>query len=234
MSEKNESKCQIVSFSFLKLNPSWRGLSEQERTDQKREFQGALESWAGNEMRILSYSMLGMRADCDMLLWRICYSLDCLSSAHSDMMKTSMGAYLTMSHSLLAMTRKSQYLIGKEEDNPHAMRGYIRPGNHRYMVVYPYTKSRAWYQLPFEDRQRMVHEQMKLLTGMPEIHLHTMYSFGVDDQEFVIAIEADRPQDCVEAAMKLREIDNYNYVSVDSPKFMCLRTTIPDMLDRLG
>jgi len=185
-------------------------------------------------MRILSYSTMGLRADCDMLLWRICYSLDCLSSAHSDMMKTALGSYLTMTHSLLAMTRRSQYLIGHEENNPAPMRGYIRPGNHKYMMVYPYTKTHTWYQLPFEDRQRMIQEQMRLVDDLPGIHLHTMYSLGIDDQEFVIAVEADRPQDVIETAMKLREIDNYNYVAVDSPKFTCIRTTIPEMLERLG
>jgi chlorite dismutase len=169
-----------------------------------------------------------------MLLWRICYSLDCLSSAHSDMMKTSMGAYLSMTHSFLAMTRRSEYLIGHEDSNPAPLRGYIRPGNHKYMMVYPYSKTRTWYQLPFEDRQRMIQELMRLIDEVPGIHMHTMYSLGIDDQEFVIAVEADRPQDVIETAMKLREIDNYNYVAVDSPRFTCIRTSIPDMLERLG
>jgi chlorite dismutase len=234
MPDRVESRCQIVSFSFLKVNPSWRLLPVEERTEQKQEFQRALERWATNEMRILSYSTMGLRGDCDMLLWRICYSLDCLSSAHSDMMKTSMGAYLSMTHSFLAMTRRSEYLIGHEDSNPAPLRGYIRPGNHKYMMVYPYTKTRTWYQLPFEDRQRMIQELMRLIDEVPGIHMHTMYSLGIDDQEFVIAVEADRPQDVIETAMKLREIDNYNYVAVDSPRFTCIRTSIPDMLERLG
>lgn len=234
MPDKTESKCQIVSFSFLKVNPNWRQLPVEERSEQKREFQEALERWANNEMRILSYSTMGTRADSDMLLWRICYSLDCLSSAHSDMMRTAMGGYLTVSHSYLAMTRRSQYLIGKEADNPQSMHSYIRPGNHRYMIVYPYSKARSWYQLPFEDRQRMVHEQMKLVDQFPSMHMHTMYSFGLDDNEFLISAEADRLQDCIEMTMRLREVDNYNYVANDTPRFTCIRTTIPDMLERLG
>jgi len=149
------------------------------------------------------------------------------------MMKTAMGAYLSVAHSFLGMTRRSQYLIGNEDDNPKPLRSYIRPGNHKYMVVYPYTKTRTWYQLPFEDRQRMIQEQMKLLDELPNFHLHTMYSLGLDDQEFVIAAEADRPQDCIEMAMKVREIDNYNYVAVDTPRFTCIRASIPEMLERL-
>ena len=80
----------------------------------------------------------------------------------------------------------------------------------------------------------MIQELMRLIDEVPGIHMHTMYSLGIDDQEFVIAVEADRPQDVIETAMKLREIDNYNYVAVDSPRFTCIRTSIPDMLERLG
>ena len=93
MPDKVESRCQIVSFSFLKVNPAWRLLPIADRTEQKQEFQQALERWATNEMRILSYSTMGLRPDCDMMLWRICYSLDCLSSAHSDHDENTMGAY---------------------------------------------------------------------------------------------------------------------------------------------
>ena len=42
-------------------------------------------------MRVLTYSTVGLRGDCDFMLWRISYSLECLSNAQSDLMKTQLG-----------------------------------------------------------------------------------------------------------------------------------------------
>lgn len=232
--KSNPTRRQFVNFGFFKVSPEWRRLSLNERRDQKEEALRVLQRWNNEDMRILSYSNAGMRADTDFMLWRICYSLDCLSSAHTDFIKTQLGGYLQPAHWYLGTTRRSQYLIGHEQDNDLALRGYIKPGGTRYLVVYPFTKTREWYLRSFEDRQRIVQEQIKAAQEFSRIRMNTIYSFGLDDNEFVIALETDYPEDLVEMGMRLREVENSVFMSRDVPRLTCLKVTPEEMLDRIG
>src|SRR4051794_26552169 len=165
---KNQpTRRQIVNFAFLRVLPEWRRLPSAERHEHKQEALRVLQRWNCEDMRILTYSTAGMRADCDLMLWRICYSLDCLSTAHSDLMKTQLGSYLEETHSFIGMTKRSQYQVGSENHNDFSLRGYIKPGGTRYLIVYPFSKTREWYRRPFEDRQRIVHEQINVAQEFP-------------------------------------------------------------------
>ncbi len=233
-SKSSPSRRQFVNFAFFKIRPEWRRLPMNERRDHKDEISRVLHRWNNEDMRILTYSTAGLRADADLMLWRICYSLDCLSSSHTDLMKTHLGGYLDQTHSFLGMTKRSQYLIGHEQESNHAMRGYIKPGNTRYVVIYPFTKTREWYLRAFEDRQRIVNEQMKAAQEFHRIRMNTIYSFGLDDNEFVIALESDFPEDLLDMAMHLREVENSLFLQRDVPRLTCIRVTPEEMLERIG
>ena len=233
-SKSSESRRQVVNFTFFKVMPEWRRLPREERDRQRQEFLRTLERWHGDEMNILSYSLMGMRADADFMLWRICYSLDCLSAAHTDLMKTALGGYLQTNYSLLGMTKRSQYAIGSESDSRTGLAGVVKPGAHKYVSVFPFSKTREWYHMAFEERQRIVHEYTKTVGGYRGVRWHTVYSFGLDDYEFAMALECDNAQDLVDLVMHIRETDNSLYVMRDSPKYTCIRATPQDMLERIG
>lgn len=228
------SRRQIVNFAFFKVAPEWRRLPIAERREHKDEAARVLLRWDCEDMRVLSYTTAGLRGDCDFMLWRISYSLECLNTAHSDLMKTHLGGYLESTHSFLGMTRRSQYLIGHERDNPQALQGYIRAGGSKYLVVYPFSKTREWYLRPFEERQRVVQEQIKAAQEFPRVRMNTVYSIGVDDNEFVIALETDFLEDLVDMAMRLREVENSVHILRDLPRLTCMSMPIEQMLERVG
>lgn len=231
---KPSARRQFVNFAFFKVSPEWRRLPINERREHKEEAVRVLHRWNNEDMRILAYSNMGLRADTDFLLWRICYSLDCLSSAHSDFMKTRLGGYLETPHTYLGMTKRSQYLIGKEHDRDHALRDYINPGGTRYLTVYPFSKTREWYLRAFEDRQRIVTEQIKAAREFARIRMNTVYSFGLDDNEFVIGLESDHPEDILDMAMRLREVENSLFMLKDVPRITGIKVSPEEMLDRIG
>lgn len=231
---KPSARRQFVNFAFFKVNPEWRRLPISERRDHKEEAVRVLQRWNNEDMRLLTYSTAGLRADTDFMLWRICYSLDCLSSAHTDFIKTRLGGYIEPAHSFLGMTKLSQYVIGHENDNNLALRGYIKPGGTHYLAVYPFTKTREWYLRAFEDRQRIVQEQIKAAGEFTRIRMNTVYTLGLDDNEFVIALETDHPQDLVEMAMRLREVENSVFMLRDVPRLACINVTPEEMLERIG
>lgn len=232
--KQSSPRRQIVNFAFFKVLPEWRRLPIAERREHKDEAARVLQRWDCEEMRVLTYTTAGLRGDCDFMLWRISYSLECLNAAHSDFMKTQLGGYLDVTHSLLGMTRRSQYLIGHEKDDPQAFHSYIKPGGSKYLVVYPFSKTREWYLRPFEERQRVVHEQVRAAEEFRRVRLNTVYSIGVDDNEFVIALETDYLEDVVDMAMRLREVENSLHILKDIPRLTCMAAPTEQMLERLG
>ena len=69
----------------------------------------------------LTYSTVGLRGDCDMVLWRICYTPEDLNQMTAELMATPMGGYLQTAYSFLSMTKRSQYLIGHEHEGQHVL-----------------------------------------------------------------------------------------------------------------
>lgn len=229
-----EPRRQVVSFTFYKVLPEWRRLTAEKKAEHRLEFAAVIAKWrSSEEMKVLSYSLVGTRADTDMMLWRICYSLECLQKMQAELLSTPLGGYLTTPYSYLAMTKRSQYKIGQGHES-HVQGAFSRCGDHKYLQVHPFVKNRAWYQMPFEERQRIVGEYIRMSQEFPGIRLNTMYSFGIDDQEFVLALESERITDIVDGVMRLRESENAAYTLRDTPIFTCVQCTPDEMLERLG
>lgn len=234
MNAKESHRRQFVNFSFFKVAPEWRRLSLAEREEHRREFAEIITRWqVADTMRALTYSTVGVRADSDFMLWRICYSLDCLQEMASDLLRSRLGGYITLSRAMLGMTRHSQYAIGNEKSED-TLRGVVRPGGYRYLCVYPLVRTRSWYMLPFEERRRMVHELIKLSSDFPNTRLNVIYSFGLDEQDFIIVVETDSPDEYQDRMMQAKEIDISPYTERDQPRITCVRVSVEDMLERIG
>ncbi len=228
-------KRQTVAFTFFKVMPEWRRLPAGERQQHKQAFAEVLKRWnQPGRLLSLTYSTVGTRGDCDMCLWRICYSPDDLSEMTGELLATPLGGYLETPHSFLAMTKRSQYLIGHEHEGQHDSRGAIRPGGQKYIFIYPFWKTRSWYLLPLAERQRLMTEHIRVGHLYPRIKLNTTYSFGLDDQEFVVAFESNHPEDFLDLVQQLREAEISAYTLKDTPIFTCIRMSPEEMLDRLG
>jgi chlorite dismutase len=226
---------QMIGFTFLKVLPEWRRLPAEERAEHKRQFAEVLKRWnQPGRLLSLTYSTIGLRPDVDMVLWRICYSVDDLNQMTSELMATPLGGYLTTAYNYLSMTKRSQYLIGHEHEGQADSRGFLRPGGQKYIFIYPFWKTRAWYLLPIEERQRLMNEHIRVGHLYPRVKLNTTYSFGIDDQEFVVAFESNFPEDFLDLVQQLRETESSAYTLRDTPIFTCIRMTAEEMLERLG
>lgn len=224
-------KRQFVNFGFFKVRPSWRALSPAEQEKGKEEFIRVVRHFSG-EMTILPYTLVGVRGDCDFLLWRIGYRLEAFKEMQSALFSTAMGPYLETPYYYLSMTRRSIYLdpIHPEHDED---RTRIIPGKRKYLFVYPFIKTREWYALSKDQRQKMMEEHIAVGNRYPSVKLNTTYSYGLDDQEFVVAFETDKPEDFLDLVMELRESAGSRYTKLDTPTFTCIAAGIQDMLDSL-
>jgi chlorite dismutase len=67
----------------------------------------------------------------------------------------------------------------------------------------------------------------------PHINLNTSYSFGLDDQDFVVSFEADEPVDFLNLVQKLRETESSLYTQRDTPMFTARSMSIRRALNAL-
>ena len=225
---------QYVSFTFYKLDPVFRRLPKEERERGMKEFIDVLEEYDNSlDMILLCYSMVGLRGDVDILIWRICYSMEEFQKMTTRLLQTGLGAYLNTPYSYLSMTKRSMYMDfinpEHEEDRTH-----IIPGKAKYLFIYPFVKTREWYLLTQFTRQGIMDEHIYIGNKYPTVKLNTTYSFGIDDYEFVVAFESDCPDDFLDLVQELRETEGSRYVKEDTPIFTCVAMSIEDTIKSLG
>ena len=228
-----DDRRQYVNFAFYKVDPAWRRLPGEDRKHGKCQFLDVVKTYE-QDMLVIPYSLVGIRGDCDFMLWRIGYDLLKFQEMTAKLLATDLGKYLTTPYSLLAMTKRSTYVREHQHADQEGVRLRLTPGKFRYLFVYPFVKNKAWYRLTAAARQGMMNEHIEIGHKYPTVRLNTTYSFGLDDQEFVVAFESDKPADFVDLVMELRHSEATSYTLRDTPVFTCVHRELADALDFLG
>jgi len=228
-----EDRRQYVNFAFYKVDPVWRRLPAEERKKGKSEFVEVVKSYE-QDMLVVAYSLVGILGDCDFMLWRIGNDPLKLQEMSAQLLATELGKYLTTPYSYLSMTKRSVYVDKHTHQGQEGTRLRLVPGQFKYLFVYPFVKSKAWYRLTKHARQGMMDEHIEIGHKYPTVRLNTTYSFGLDDQEFVVAFESDKPEHFVDLVMELRHSEATSYTLRDTPTFTCIHRELAEVLDLLG
>ena len=224
---------QFVNFMFFRVDRAFRALPADVKADAKHEFAEILERYHG-PMIVLPYSTLGLKAGIDFMLWRIGFDIDPFQNMVADINKSVLGRYLEVPQSLLAMTKHSQYVEEHVHEGQEGRRLRIVPGKRPFLFVYPFVKTRDWYLLPMPERQRIMNEHIAIGHKYPRVKINTTYSFGLDDQDFVVAFESDTAEEFLDLVQELRETESSKYTVRDTPMYTCRRTTVAEILDAMG
>jgi len=225
---------QYIRYLFYKARPSWRLLGAEERAVARAELLAAIEPFVERLAVLRAYSTLSTRADCDFLLWSVSERLEDFQELQAAVLNTAMGAHLDTPYSYLAMTKRSQYVDRHEHADQEGRRTRIRPTGRRYLFVYPMVKKRPWYRLSLEERQRAMDEHIRVGHEFPRVKINTSYSFGLDDQEFVVAFETDYPSDFLDLVERLRGGEASAYTERETPIFTCVAGSIAEVVEMLG
>src|SRR5207237_1122883 len=219
-------------FTLYKLDPQWQLLPADKRQQGKQELLDIFEDYPQHSL-VRSYALYGLRSDCDLMLWQATYDIENLQGISSKMRRSVMGPYLRETHAFLSMTKRSVY-VGKNARGAHDPRLVITPEDKKYLFVYPFVKTRPWYALSLEERKRMMNEHIRVGLTFPSVSLNTTYSFGLDDQEFVVAFETDHISDFLDLVQQLRETEASSYTLRDTPMFTCVAQPLEDILEAIG
>ena len=214
-----------AKFTFFKLDPGWQRRDPSERAQDKREFLAACEDFA-QDRSLRAYSTVGTRGDTDLLILSQSPVLEDLHTFHVVLAQSGLARWATVPHSYLALTKRSPY--SESEARPE-----ICTSERKYLIVYPMDKKREWYGLPEDERRRIMADHIRVGRTYPEITINTAYSFGIDDQEFVVSFEADDPGMFLDLVQELRGTESSAYTLRDTPIFTCVAVSVARALDAL-
>ncbi|MFL5819377.1 MAG: chlorite dismutase family protein [Solirubrobacteraceae bacterium] len=214
----------VVKYTFLQVDPAWRRLPAEERGRHKREFAAACADFAEDHL-LRAFSLVGTRGDADLMLLSQAQNLERIHEFHVILGQSGLMKWCSIPHSFLAMTKESEY--------SNESRLEVRPAHGRYLFVYPFVKTREWYGLPGEERYRIMQEHIRIGREYPSVDLNTSYSFGLDDQEFVVAFETDEPADFLDLVQRLRTTQASRYTLRDTPTFTCVAASVERALGAL-
>jgi chlorite dismutase len=216
-----------VKYTFLKIDPAWRRRSSDERAADKREFAAACREFAEDNY-LRAYSLVGTRGDCDLMVRAIARTLEPIHELHVLLNQSGLMRFAEVPHSYLAMTKESPY--SDEPDKPLEPRA---GADSKYLIVYPMWKKREWYRLAPEERMRVMRDHIEVARRFTGIETNTAYSFGLDDQEFVVAFDADDPAEFLDLVQELRSTESAAYTESETPIFTCISSSVERALDAL-
>ena len=136
--------------------------------------------------------------------------------------------YVAPRTALWGLTKPSQYMKTRstQELDP------LAPARAPYLVMYPFTKTSAWYQLPGEERRRMMMDHIKVGKQYGDITQLLLYSTGLQDQEFVVVYETDDLLRFLSLVTELRSTEGRPYTERDTPLHTAIRLPDSDALTR--
>ena len=224
MSEDNDQ--YYFNFSFFKVDPKWRWMADLAKEESAKEVENIIKN---SGIMFRSYSNLGLRDDTDFLFWFAAKTIEEIQAVIEKLYKTVFGKYIIPSITYLSCTRPSIYA---KDSKAHGFLTGNEPKKH--VIVYPFTKTREWYLLPKEKRQEIMDEHIAVSKKYPQVVLNTTYSFGIHDEDFLLAFEVDDIRDFQDLIMDLRETQVSKYVKNDIPMIVCVKKDIIPLITSMG
>jgi chlorite dismutase len=152
-------------------------------------------------------------------------NLDRIHEFHVVLAQSGLMKWCEQPYSFLGMRKSSEY--------SDELRTIARPFKGKYLFVYPFVKTRAWYALPADERWSIMQGHITMGREYPQVDNHTTYSFGLDDQEFVVAFDTNDIAAFLDLVQRLRTTEASSFTLRDTPSFSCLRTSMERAVNAL-
>ncbi len=201
-------------FSLFRFRERYWGLSPEERAERLQAWSRSL-AQAAPALHL--YQVFPAAATGDLLLWAatpletegttadFLSGLACALNPFRDILEPVETLWGYTGRSVYSRARSAQ------EMDPFA------PERRRYLVVYPFVKTTDWYLLSADARQGMMNEHIRLGKQYPQITQLLLYSFGLQDQEFVVVYETDDLALFSDLVREMRATEVRRYTRRDTP-----------------
>lgn len=216
------------NYLFFDLSTEFYQLSAEEQAKAKAAFAKILNQ--EKHTIVTPYLTRGYKPDTTFMLW--CRSQD---PAHmqdllGQLLRTQLAHYIKLSYTYFGIVRPSIYSgrTGKPEQ-------VIQ--NHKdrlpYFILYPFTKTHEWHQLELPKRKEIMYEHMNIGVEFPNIRQCLLYSYGIDDYEFLVSYETPSLEEFQNLVMKLRPTAGRPYTLRDTPIYTCIYYPLKQLMEVL-
>ena len=212
----------------LGLDPAWRRLDAARRRSTADSFLEALAP--GEGVVTETYSLIGLKRGIDLLVWQLAGSVDALEEESARLLRSGLGRWMTVRESFTGLIGDSQYVVRPTSQEQSLFEG----DRARYLIVYPFTKSTDWYLTSREVRQGSMNEHMRVGHAYPQVRQLLAYSFGLDDQDFLVAYETDDLPAFSALVRDLRGTDGRRSTVRDTPILLGVHRPAPEIVELLG
>ncbi len=204
----------LSHFSLIRFKDPYYSLSLSER---KPLHQGLLQGLRASAPAVQIYQVYPAQANADILIWS---SLPVESPKDpADFFERLACAFLPYRQmiepveNLWGYTRPSQYTRSRstQEIDP------LSPERKSYLILYPFVKTADWYLLGQETRQGIMNGHITAGKQFPEITQLLLYSFGLQDQEFIVVYETEDLGAFSDLVSTLRNTEARRYTLRDTP-----------------
>lgn len=215
------------SFIFFDSSPNIATVPKRELKEHKTAFIALLKELS--HVTVAGYATLGFKQGTRFMLHFAAEEAENIQNCVQSLMHTSLGEHLVITYTLLGLVRPSQYKTqGPREENEFI------DGAKKYLIVYPFTKTTEWHLLPFEERKEMMKEHVITARKFSaSINQLLLYSYGIDDHEFIVSYQTDSLLDFQTLVMELRNTKGREYTKNDLPIFTCTHVPLKDVLQTI-
>lgn len=175
---------------------------------------------------VASYVLTPFKQQTRIMLWLSAKGVEEIQDFSNALLHTELGVYLRVSYSYLGMTRPSTYNSRGSSERAISTSSKRLP----YLIVYPFTKTTAWYALPFEDRKKMMIEHMITAHKSEAIDQLLLYAYGIDDHEFILSYETSNLEAFQTLLVNLRSTKAREYTKSDTPIFLCNNRSLKEVV----
>jgi chlorite dismutase len=160
-----------------------------------------------------------------MLFWLQAKSVEEIQDFFNKLLHTDLGRYLKISYTLFGTTRPTQYSRGSSGHLDTTRKGGA------YLIIYPFTKKYEWHTFDFKKRKELMEGHIAIGRNFPQITQLLLYSYGIDDQEFIVSYETDDLTDFQSLVIELRSDKVRAYTQSDTPIFTCIYKSFEEVLN---
>jgi chlorite dismutase len=199
-------------YALVSFKDAYWSLSSREREDFHKEWLNGLCAAAQN-VDIFQATESGI----DLIVWSA-LSADDQRDAAEFFDKFALAGkpfrnLIEIKDSLWGFTRPSQYskARSKQEIDPFSEERKL------YLIIYPFSKTAEWYLMSREARQGMMNEHIRIGKQYDDIRQLLLYSFGLQNQEFVVVYETDELARFSDLVNELRDTEARRYTLRDTP-----------------
>ena len=211
------------SYVFLTIQNEFKKLTDTQKNTFKKAFLKEIQK----EKKVITYtySTLGLKANTTLAFWFQSDTVEGIQNFLNELLHTKLGSYLIIDYTLFGMTRPTQYSSASSGHLDTTRKGGT------YLIIYPFTKTKEWHMLDFEKRKELMKGHIAIGRKFPQITQLLLYSYGIDDQEFIVSYETDSLLDFQSLVMALRSDKVREYTQSDTPIFTCIYKNFEEILD---